>query len=188
MLTRLTRNWWVFLVRGLFAVLLSTLAVLWPNVTVHAIVILLGAYALADGVLTFLTGMASPSFFKGWWAMLLVGVSGIALGVMTLLWPESAAMALMYVIAGWAVVSGALEIAAAVYFRRILRQEWALITVGASSILLGLVLAAFPQAGALALVWAIASYGLVIGVRWIVLAFRIRTLGRRAEELRTSVP
>jgi uncharacterized membrane protein HdeD (DUF308 family) len=188
MITRLTRNWWVFLVRGLLAILLSVLAMVWPTETVRAIVILLGAYALVDGVLTFLTGLVSPSFFGGWWAMLLSGAAGIALGVMTFIWPKAAAIALMYLIAAWAVVRGALDIAAAVYFRRILRREWILIATGLLSILLGIVWAAFPQAGALAMVWLIATYGLVMGMRWIILAFRIRGLGRRAEELRASLP
>jgi uncharacterized membrane protein HdeD (DUF308 family) len=120
--------------------------------------------------------------------MLLSGAAGIALGVMTFIWPKAAAIALMYLIAAWAVVRGALDIAAAVYFRRILRREWILIATGLLSILLGIVWAAFPQAGALAMVWLIATYGLVMGMRWIILAFRIRGLGRRAEELRASLP
>ena len=188
MLTRMTRNWWVFLVRGLLAVLLSVLALAWPTETSRTIVILLGAYALVDGVLTFFTGLVSPRFFDGWWAMLLAGAAGIALGVVTFLWPQASAIALMYVIAGWAVVKGALDIAAAVYFGRILRGEWMLIATGLLSILVGIVWAAFPEAGALAMVWMTAAYGLIMGVRWIVLAFRIRGLGRQAEKLRPRHP
>jgi uncharacterized membrane protein HdeD (DUF308 family) len=81
------------------------------------------------------------------------------------------------------VVRGALEIAAAVYFRRILDREWALITTGSLSILLGLLLAVFPWAGALAMVLLIAAFGLVMGVRWIILAFRIHGLRNQFEEL-----
>jgi uncharacterized membrane protein HdeD (DUF308 family) len=129
MLARQTRNWWVFLVRGLLAILLSILAAVWPDVTVKAIVILLGGYVLVDGVLTLSTGLVSPGFLDGGWEVFLAG-AGIALGVMTLNRPDTATTALIYVIVSWALVKGTLETVAAVYPRRIARLESTLIGTG----------------------------------------------------------
>src|SRR5689334_9691466 len=110
----LTRSWWALALRGLFALLFGVLAILWPGLTLEVLVLLWGAYALADGVFAIAAAIAGAGRFHHWWALLLEGVVGIAAGVVTFLWPGITALALLFVIAAWAVVTGILEIVAAI--------------------------------------------------------------------------
>jgi uncharacterized membrane protein HdeD (DUF308 family) len=110
-----------------------------------------------------------------WWMVLLRGLAGVAVGVVTVIWPNITALALVYLIASWALVTGGLEIAAAIRLRKVISGEWLLILSGLAAVALGIVLVLFPEPGALALVLLIGVYALVSGVLLIVLAFRLRS-------------
>jgi uncharacterized membrane protein HdeD (DUF308 family) len=170
------RNWWVLLLRGIFAVLFGVAAFSWPGPTLVALVFLYGAYALADGV----TALWAGAFARAWW-LVLSGLLGIAIGIGTFFYPGITAVVLFYMIAAWAVIRGIFEIVAAIQFRKEIRGEWALITGGIFSIIFGVVLVAYPVSGVLALVWLIGAYALVFGVTMIVLAFQLRSLPQRLE-------
>ena len=110
--------------------------------------------------------------------LLLEGLAGIAAGIVTFIWPGISALALLYVIAAWALVTGVLEIAAAIRLRKIITGEWLLALIGFASVTLGVILALFPDPGAFALVICIGAYAMVTGVLLVVLAFRLRSWGR----------
>jgi uncharacterized membrane protein HdeD (DUF308 family) len=138
-------------------------------------VLLYGAYALVDGLFalaTALFGGRSAAGRRGW--LLLEGILGIAAGVVALAWPGITALVLLYVIATWAIVTGVLEIAAAVWLRRELRGEWLLALSGVISVLFGAYVAIWPQRGAVAVVWAIGLYAIMFGIALVDLAFRLR--------------
>ena len=185
MVMQLVRNWWVLALRGLLGVLFGLAAFVWPGLTLAALVLLYGAYALVDGVFAVFTALAYAGKTERWWVVLLQGIIGIAAGLVTFAWPSITALALIYLIAAWAIVTGVLEIAAAVRLRKEISAEWMLGLSGALSVLLGLLIMARPGAGALAFVWLLASYAIVYGVLLIALAFRLRTYGR---SLQTHVP
>lgn len=170
------RNWWVLLVRGLFAVLFGVAAFAWPGPTLVALVFLYGAYALVDGV----TALSAGAFARAGW-LVLSGVLGIIVGIGTFFYPGITAVALFYVIAAWAVIRGIFEIVAAIGLRKEIRGEWALILGGIFSIIFGIVLIAYPVPGVLALVWLIGAYALVFGVTMIVMAFQLRGLPQKLE-------
>lgn len=113
-----------------------------------------------------------------WWVLLLEGLAGVAAGIVTFVGPGISALALLYVIAAWALVTGVLEIAAAIRLRKIITGEWLLALIGIASVALGIMLALFPGPGALALVIWIGAYAIATGVRLVVLAFRLRSWGR----------
>jgi uncharacterized membrane protein HdeD (DUF308 family) len=180
MLTRFTqmfRNWWMYLVRGLFAVLFGILAIISPSSTELALVLLFGAYVLMDGALAVAAGIASYRSFDRWWAVLLEGVTGIVIGVMTFFWPTITALALVYFIAIWAVFTGIFEIAAAIEFRRVISGEWAMILGGLLSVVFGILLFVSPSAGAVSIIWLIGLYAITFGVIEMIFAFRLRSLG-----------
>ena len=186
MLTLLERHWWVFALRGLFAVIFGVLALVWPGATLMALVLLFGAYALVDGVFAVVSGIASYGHNERWWAVLLEGVAGIIIGLLTFFWPGTTALVLLYFIAAWAFVTGIFEIVAAIQLRRLIPNEWMMILSGLLSIIFGLLLFVFPGAGALGLIWLIGVYAIAFGILLISLAFRLRGIGREAKTIGAS--
>jgi uncharacterized membrane protein HdeD (DUF308 family) len=176
MLRTLAQNWWAIVLRGVAAVLFGLGAFIWPGITLAALVFLYGAYALADGVLAVAWAIVKRRAGSLPWGMLLAGLAGIVVGVLTFLWPGITALVLLYMIAAWAIVRGVFEVVAAVALRRELEHEWLLALSGVLSIALGVLLVIAPGAGALAVLWWIGSFAIVAGVVEIVLGFRLKGL------------
>lgn len=175
-LDALTERWWVPVVRGIAAILFGVLALVAPSIGLFALVVMWGVYAIADGIFNLFlatwAGRAGARF--GWY--LFEGIVSIAAGVLTFLYPGITAVALLFVIAGWAIVTGIFEIAAAVQLRRAVSGEWMLGLAGVLSIVFGVLLFAHPGAGALAVVWLIGAYAIVFGVLLIGLGVRLHRL------------
>jgi len=179
MLTTLAQNWWAIVLRGVFAVIFGVGAFIWPAITLAALVLLYGAYAVVEGVLAVAAAMIGrrPGAFP--WGMLLAGWASIVVGVITFLWPGLTALALLYFIAVWAVVRGIFEIIAAVQLRKEIQNEWLLGLSGLLSIVLGLFLMFAPGAGILALLWWVGATAIVFGVLTIILGFRLKGINDR---------
>jgi uncharacterized membrane protein HdeD (DUF308 family) len=173
MLHALAKNWWVFLLRGVFATLFGALTFVWPGVTLVTLVLFYGAFALADGVLAIIAAATGGGSQPRWW-LAIVGIAGIAAGVLTFLWPGMTALVLLLFIAGWAIATGAMQIVGAVKLRKEIDNEWFLIAGGVLSVIFGLVLLGQPGAGALALIYAIGIYAIVYGILQVSLSLRLR--------------
>jgi uncharacterized membrane protein HdeD (DUF308 family) len=171
----LARHWWVLLVRGLAAIGFGILAFVWPGVTLASLVIVFGAYALEDGVFA-IVGAIRGGGRQPWWLLVLEGLVGIGIGVLTLVAPGVTALALLFYIAIWAIATGVLQIAAAIALREEIEGEWLLGLGGLASVLFGALLVARPGAGALAVLWLIGAWALVFGVLLVILSFRVRGL------------
>jgi uncharacterized membrane protein HdeD (DUF308 family) len=174
MLHALAKCWWLLLLRGIAGVIFGVLAFIWPGLTLVTLVLLYGAFALVDGVLSLVaafTGSAKP--VPTWW-LVVVGLLGIAAGIVTFLWPGITAIVLVLLIGAWALVHGIFEIIGAIQLRKEIDNEWWLILSGALSVIFGLIVLTAPGAGALGLIWAIAAYSIVFGILFIGLALRLR--------------
>jgi uncharacterized membrane protein HdeD (DUF308 family) len=174
MLRTLAQNWWAIVLRGVCAVLFGLGAFAWPGMTLAVLVLLYGAYALVEGVLAVawaLVGRAAGPFP---WGVLLAGLAGVGVGIVTFLYPGLTALALLYLIAAWAIIRGVFEIIAAVHLRKELENEWLLALTGILSIVLGVILIVAPGAGALAVLWWIGAFAIVFGILSIVLGFRLK--------------
>lgn len=182
MLEILARNWWLLLLRGVIAVLFGILAFMWPGLTLATLVLFFGGYALVDGIFALVAAWNAPKGSSRLWALLLEGLVGIAIGVLTFFYPGITALSLLYFIAAWAIITGVLEILAAVSLRKEITGEWFYILSGALSIIFGVMLFANPGAGALAVAWLIGAYAVAFGVTLIILAFRVRGHGARLRE------
>jgi uncharacterized membrane protein HdeD (DUF308 family) len=174
MLTAFSRKWWAMALRGVVAILFGIMAILWPALTLVTLVLLFGAYAFLDGVLAVIAGVVARRRSERWWAVLLEGVAGMIIGLLAFFWPGVTALVLLYLIAAWALITGVLEIIAAIQLRRVITREWSMILSGLASIVFGLLLVFFPGAGALGLVWLIGAYAIAFGLLLLVLAFRLR--------------
>ena len=181
MLVVYTSSWWALVLRGLAAIAFGVLAFVWPQITLTALVFLWGAYALVDGAFAIAAGVKSHGDNKRWWVLLLEGILGVAAGLVAFLVPGITALALLILIAAWAMVTGAFEIAAAIQLRKYIKGEWLLVLAGVASVLFALALLFNPAAGALTLVWLIGAYSIVFGVLLIVLGVRLHSLVRSTD-------
>ena len=181
MVMTLARNWWILALRGLCAIIFGILAFAWPAITLKVLVLLYGAYALVEGILSI---VAAVSKREGsglpWWALLLEGLLGIAAGIVTFAWPGITALFLLFLIAAWAIVAGIFEIIAAIRLRKEIEGELWLALSGIVSVIFGVLLFVRPGTGALTVVWLIGSYAVFFGILQLALAFKLKRFKERA--------
>lgn len=176
MLNLLSRNWWLLALRGVAAIIFGVMAFVWPWTTIAVLVILFGAYAVADGILAIAAALSNAAGQRRG-SILLQGVVSLVIGIATFVWPNLTALTLIYLIAVWAIAIGFLQLVVAIELRRELSNEWLLILSGIASIIFGVLVIIFPGAGALSVVWMIAAYAVLIGALLLGLSFRVRKLG-----------
>jgi uncharacterized membrane protein HdeD (DUF308 family) len=186
MITSLSRNWWLVVLRGILAILFGVLAFAWPAVTWLTLIVMFGVYAIVDGLVAIITGLSRTKDSPRWWAFLLEGLLGIGAGIAALILPELTTLILIYMIAIWAVITGILEIVAAVRLRDEIENEWVLGLSGFVSMVLGILLFLQPAAGGLAIIWTIAGYALIFGILLVILGFRLK--GWKTSGTRTTIP
>jgi uncharacterized membrane protein HdeD (DUF308 family) len=174
----LAGKWWTFVARGAAGIIFGLLTFFWPGISLAALVLLFGVYALVDGAFSLVAAVSRMRGRQRWWTLMFQGIAGLAAGAITLAVPQLAALALLYVIAAWAIVTGAFEIAAAVRLREHISGEWLLALTGALSMVFGTLVMMFPGAGALALVLWIGAYALVFGCLLVALGLKLRRWGR----------
>lgn len=174
LLHALADNWWLFLIRGIAAIVFGVLAFAWPGITVVTLILFYGAFVLVDGVSSLIAAVTGRGATAPRWWLTIIGLLGIAAGLLTFLWPGITALVLLFFIAGWSIAMGIFEIVGAIQLRKEIENEWLLILSGVVSIIFGIALLMAPGAGALALVWVIASYAIIFGVLTIAFAFRLR--------------
>lgn len=171
----LAKNWWLLVLRGVAAILFGLAAFAWPGLTLLLLITLFALYAIVDGLIALITGLNHTHDSSRWWVFLLEGLVGIGIGVIALAWPNLTALAILAMIAAWAILTGILEIVAAIRLRREIDNEWFLVLSGILSVAAGILLIAQPLAGTVAVIWIIGAYELISGVLWILLAFRLRS-------------
>ncbi|WP_437688131.1 HdeD family acid-resistance protein [Sorangium sp. So ce176] len=174
------RNWWAPVVRGVLAIAFGALTLAVPRISLKVLVLLFGAYALAEGVTNIAGAVRGGDERRRWWVLLLEGLVSIGVALVTLFWPGITAFALALWIGAWAVVTGALEIGAAIRLRKHIEGEWLLALGGVLSIAFGVLMLVAPGAGALALVLWIGAYALVFGIFLIALGIRLRSFSTAA--------
>jgi uncharacterized membrane protein HdeD (DUF308 family) len=167
-------NWWLLALRGLLAVIFGVLAFMWPGATLLTLVWLFGAFALVNGILSLVLAAKTPKGYPKVGSLVLAGILGILAGLLAFVMPGITALGLLILIAAWAIVTGVMELVAAVRLRKIITNEWLLILAGIASVVFGVILLIQPAAGALALIWLIATWAIVFGVLLMILAFRMR--------------
>lgn len=173
----LIRNWWLVALRGVVALLFGVLTIFRPGVTLAALILLFGAYAVVNGLFTIVAAIANRHGERHWVSLIVSGLLSIALGILTFLMPGVTGIVLLYLIAAWAIVTGIGEIVTAIRLRRVITGEWFLILTGVVSVLFGLLLIVVPGAGALAVTLWIGTYAMIIGIMLLALAFRLRSWG-----------
>jgi uncharacterized membrane protein HdeD (DUF308 family) len=171
----LGKNWWALLIRGILAIAFGMLAIVWPGETLLILITLFGAYAFIDGIFSIVAAVRAAERHIHWIALLLEGILGLIVGVVAFFHPGLTALAFLYFIAGWAIITGVLELFAALRLRKELGGEVLLILGGLASLIFGVLLAIFPGSGVLTVVWIIGIYAIVFGVLLVGLSFRLKS-------------
>jgi len=175
--------------RGLLAILFGLGALFWPGLTWVLLIYIFGVYAIMDGVIALLTGIVRSKYSPRWWVFLLEGLVSIAAGVIAIVQPGTTGLILVLVMAAWAIMTGVLEIAAAIRLRKEITNEWLLGFGGFVSIAFGILLFFQPAAGSLVITLMVGAYALMFGVVLVMLAFRLRKwdmLGSNRDVLRSA--
>ncbi len=170
----LKHSWWVLAISGAASILFGILAFVWPAATLLVIALFFAAWLLIDGIFMIFTAVRARDRAKNWWMWLLVGVLGVIAGAIGLFAPGAAAAALVLLLAAYAIVTGIMLVWIGIKVRKEITGEWMLILAGALSVVFGAVIVWQPLAGVLGLVWAIATWAIVIGVLKLIAAFRAR--------------
>lgn len=179
MLQAVVDRWWVLLVRGICAVLIGIGALAWPQMTLWILIVLYGAFTLADGVGAVMLGVAAKREGRVWWEMIALGALAILAGIAAAVWPGVTLLIFVTIAGVSAIVRGVFEILAAIQLRKVIEGEWLLALSGLASIGFGILLLAYPVAGAVAFAYFIGAYMITVGIMAIVLSLRVRSLKSR---------
>ena len=182
MLRTLTEHWWLMLIRGVLAIIFGVIAFAQPVATAQALVWVFGVYAIVEGILTIWSALRGESDSRIWY--ILWGIVSIAAGVIAFVNPLLTALTLVLVIGVWAVITGVLEIGAAIRLREEISGEFWLGLAGALSIIAGLILFFRPAIGGLSLIYVIGAYAILFGVSLIFLSFRLKGMGDNLTAIR----
>jgi uncharacterized membrane protein HdeD (DUF308 family) len=178
----MARLWWAFILRGILAIVFGVVALLVPQIALVAIVALFGAWALIEGVTQIIAAWRMRTDGGYWWVGLLEGIVSVAVGILVLIVsPVITAIAIVYLIGAWSIVTGALEIWFAIRLREQIRGELLLGLAGLLSILFGLYLVIFPGAGLLGLLWLVGAFAVAFGATLFLLGMRLRRIHEQAK-------
>lgn len=173
MAASLARNWWAVLLRGIVTLLFGLAAIFMPGVTLYSLVLVFAVYMLFDGALAITAAIRAAQRHERWSLFVLEGIADLIAGGVALVIPSAALFAFVILAAFWAVISGALMLAAAFRLKPDHGRAW-LVVGGLASIAWGVLLGLFPVAGLVVLTWWLGAYALVFGVSLVFLAFALR--------------
>jgi uncharacterized membrane protein HdeD (DUF308 family) len=171
----LTRDSWLFVLRGILAIGLGILTFVYPGPTLAALIVVFAVYAIFNGIFAITAGVTvrgGPS----WW-LVVGGVAGIAIGVFTFFQPSATALALVIAVGIWAIVTGTAELVAAVTLGNIVAPRWLIGLSGVVALAFGVLLIMFPGDGILSVLWLVGYYAIFAGVMNLAIGFGLRDTG-----------
>jgi uncharacterized membrane protein HdeD (DUF308 family) len=170
------KHWWQIALRGFLALIFGILVLAWPGVALAILAIIFGAYVFVDGIFTLVAAVnyKAGAGRRTW--LFIRGITGIVVGLITFFWPAITALALVIIIAAWALVTGVMELIFAFKANQDSAIRWMFAISGILSLILGALMLAQPIIGALVIVWVIGAYAVLAGILLIILGFRLRSV------------
>jgi uncharacterized membrane protein HdeD (DUF308 family) len=163
------------LFRGIAAILFGIVALVWPGPSLVVLVLLFGVFAVISGITAVAAALRNRGE-QGWGLLLFEGILGILAGVVALVWPGITALAFLFLLAAWAIITGILEFVAPLSFPMSGGRAVLMVLTGVVSVVFGVIIAAQAASGLLAVVWLIGVYAIVFGVMHIVVYFEARSI------------
>jgi uncharacterized membrane protein HdeD (DUF308 family) len=180
----LSDSWWAVGLRGVLGILFGLICLLTPGLALEVFVILFAAYMLVDGVFAIVSGIKAARNGERWGLLILEGIVDLAAGAVAVIWPAITLVALIWIVAIWAIVSGGLMLWAA-FTLNLDHGRWWLALGGIASLIFGVLLVIQPLIGAVVLTIWIGAYALVFGIFLLVLAFQLHS---KKEERERKAP
>ena len=171
-----SRIWWTVALRGVLAVLFGVVALFYTGRTLLALIYVFGAYAVLSGLVAIVAAVRAGEAHRRWGWLAVAGIVGVAAGIVSFLWPGLTALAVVLVVAAWAIIIGVAEIAFALSWPDTLAHPWLAALSGALSVVYGVLLAVWPRSGAIALTWLLGIYAIVYGATLLYYAYRLQAL------------
>ena len=168
------RQWWVFVLQGVLGVLFGVLAVLNPTIALTTLAYVFAAWAIITGVSLISQGWRVAELRGRSWPFAVMGVLGIAAGILAALVPGITILGLVLLLGWWFVLQGITEIWTAWMIRREVTGEWVMALIGVLTTIAGLIILAQPVIGAVLTVALLATWAIVGGVVAIALGLRLR--------------
>ena len=171
---------------GVLAIIVGIIAIVWPQVTILALVILFAVYAFIAAALqamrAFSSRSAGPVF-----GHLLLALIDLAAGVVALVWPKPTALVLVIVVAAWALVGGLFEIFGAFQSGETAGTRALFAVTGLVSILFGVLLFARPGVGAVTLALLFGLFALIYGFSQIMTGIEVRRASKAVDSAMSNV-
>lgn len=168
----LAEFWWAFLLRGILAIIFGAAAIIWPGKTIELLIFIVGIYFFADGIVIIFTAFGNKD---EWWMLMIEGIVSMIFGIVIFFLPEVTALILLFLIAMWALFTGIFELITIFHLPRGHSGIYSLLVMGVLSILLAILLIAFPVKGASALIWLIGTYAILFGISTIIFGLKLRS-------------
>ncbi len=172
----MSKYWWVMLLRGILAIIFAFLAFFWTGLTLEVLVVLFAIFAIGEGLFAIGASIQASKHHEKWGTFLLEGVLGIIAGVIILTWPGISIVIFVYLIALWALITGLVEILIGGTTEITPTAKSMIILVGVLSLILGVVMLAYPGATIAILIWLLGVYALVAGIAMMVFSFQLKNL------------
>ena len=169
------RSWWSLMIRGIVAVIFGILALTAPTKTLDFLVMLFGIFVLVVGLVATIGAIMHRKESENWWLILIPGLAGIVIGIISIAMPEVTTTIVIYLIAIWALISGLGQIYSAMKIRKDVEGEWMPILIGVISVVLGIILFVMPREVAGTVMWLVGLFVLVLGILWLIMGFRVRS-------------
>lgn len=173
-------QWWAWMLRGVLAVLFGLFTFVVPGFTLALLVLIFGIWVFIDGMTHLSLALRAEAWHP--WLHTLEGLIGVCAGVIALFYPMETMLAMIYVIAGWAILTGMVRLALSIHLRSMPSREWLIGLSAVLAVIFGLVLVWAPSRFAMVIALAIGVYAIVAGLVFISLAMRMRRLHRLLTE------
>lgn len=169
--------WWIFIIRGGLAAALGIFALLWPTQTLSVLILLVGTYLIADGVM----GLVLASHRAAVPGRFFQPAASALIGLLLVLWPSESARTLFVVLGCAALFMGISYLVTARRFGLDDMDRRLMTGTGAAACAVGVVLIVWPGAGVVTFTWLIAIAALVAAAVLLFLGVRFKQMQVRVE-------
>ena len=170
--------WWDVLLRGIIAIAFGLALLFWPGLSVKVFLLLFAAFAFFDGILVLLQAVTIKD--GRWLGRIVHGVLALIAAAAAVMLPGWTLLAIAMLIGIYWVLTGILQIAVAIDFRKVMKGELLLIAAGILSVIVGIILFVHPFVGLMALTQVIGIFAIAEGIILAILAAKLALTPHRA--------